>query len=110
MRKALVCAVAVGILGLVSRAFVTAQVPRTTFLADKNGDVNVDGLVDMSDAIYLLQFLYLGGPRPWPLHCEPDNALANGDVNGSLDIDIADPVYILNWQFSGGPPPVEACP
>jgi hypothetical protein len=29
-----------------------------------NGDVNGDGRIDISDASYLLNFLFLGGPRP----------------------------------------------
>jgi hypothetical protein len=28
------------------------------------GDTNGDGKIDISDAIYILQFLFLGGPAP----------------------------------------------
>ncbi len=37
-----------------------------------NGDANGDGQRDISDAIYLLSWLYLGGPEPLPIGCEPD--------------------------------------
>jgi hypothetical protein len=36
-----------------------------------NGDVNGDGAIDMSDAIYLLDHLFLGGPAMVPLECVP---------------------------------------
>lgn len=33
-------------------------------LRPESGDVNDDGKVDISDAGYLLQFLFTGGPNP----------------------------------------------
>ena len=36
-----------------------------------NGDVNADSLVDLSDPVYLLTFLYLGGPKPVDFECPP---------------------------------------
>src|SRR5262245_21157128 len=35
----------------------------------KNGDVNGDGTMDLSDAVYLLQNLFLGGDPPVPITC-----------------------------------------
>src|SRR5262245_21701457 len=68
-------------------------------LATKNGDVNADGFIDISDAVYLLSYKFQGGPEPKPLVCEPDVAFHNGDVNGSGEIDISDPIYLLTWLF-----------
>jgi hypothetical protein len=36
-----------------------------------NGDVNGDGTIDISDAIYLLESLFLGGEAPVPIECPP---------------------------------------
>lgn len=34
-----------------------------------NGDVNGDGRIDQSDAVYLLRWLHAGGPAPVPIVC-----------------------------------------
>jgi Protein of unknown function (DUF1566) len=34
-----------------------------------NGDGNGDGAIDVSDAVYLLAYLFLGGPQPTPIEC-----------------------------------------
>ena len=34
-----------------------------------NGDTNSDGLRDIADAIFLLQWLFVGGPEPAPIEC-----------------------------------------
>ena len=44
-----------------------------------NGDVNGDDTVDLSDAIYLLAFLFQGGPEP--------EACPGGGSGGGLDLD-----------------------
>jgi hypothetical protein len=64
----------------------------------RRGDSNGDGTLDISDAIHLLGFLFLGGPAV--LSCE-DAADANGD--GTLDL--SDAVYVLLFLFQGGAAP-----
>ncbi|MEM7232748.1 MAG: hypothetical protein AAF517_11260, partial [Planctomycetota bacterium] len=73
------------------------------------GDCNMDRNIDLSDAVCLLGFLFLGNPSV--LQCgepggnEPDASdieLLDADGNGSLDL--TDPVKILNYLFFGGPP------
>ena len=59
------------------------------------GDTNVDGAVDISDAVASLQFLFSGGT----ISCE-DATDANDD--GALDI--ADPVAVLGRLFIGAAP------
>ena len=63
------------------------------------GDSNADGEVDLSDAVYSLSWLFLGGPR---LSCED---AADTDDDGRLNV--TDAVYTLNFLFLGGavPPP-----
>ena len=64
------------------------------------GDANADGLINIADAVYLLNYLFTGGPAPEPL--------AAGDANCDGKVDIADVVYLVNYLFLGGPPP--GCP
>ncbi|MBI4600480.1 MAG: hypothetical protein HY721_00830 [Planctomycetes bacterium] len=61
------------------------------------GDANGDGLVDMSDAVSTLAWLFLGGPGP--------GCLEAADANASAQVNIGDPIYTLQHRFSGGPPP-----
>lgn len=61
------------------------------------GDSNSDGGVDLSDGIYTLDFLFLGGPGPL---C---GDAADADDGGALDL--SDAIYLLNHLFLGGPPP-----
>ena len=61
------------------------------------GDGNADGLFDIGDAIYLLDYLFATiGPVP----CE-----AAADTNGDALIDLADPIYTLEALFAGGSDP-----
>ncbi|MBI4585002.1 MAG: VCBS repeat-containing protein [Planctomycetes bacterium] len=64
----------------------------------RRGDSNLDGALDVSNAIQTLFFLFLGVGRP--LRCE-DAADSNDDGK----VDITDPVYSLGFLFLGRPPP-----
>ena len=55
------------------------------------GNVNGDVVVDISDAIALLKFFFVGGPEPQPM--------VSGDVNDDSEIDISDPIYLLRFLF-----------
>lgn len=68
----------------------------------KRGDTNGDCAIDLGDAVFLLNFLFVGGPA---LPC-PDGG--DADDNGRLDI--TDPVYSLNFQFLDGPLPPDPGP
>jgi CSLREA domain-containing protein len=61
-----------------------------------NGDVNGDGVRDVSDIFALINFLFAGGPAP--------NGL--GDVNGDGKTDINDVFALINFLFAGGPAPL----
>jgi len=71
-------------------------------------DFNQDGNFDLSDAVGVLNHLFLGGSGP---ACG-DGTLAHPaniallDANGSGAVDLSDAIYKLNYLFTGGPPPV----
>jgi dockerin type I repeat protein len=59
----------------------------------KRGDANFDGVVNISDAIFNLTYLFLGGTGP------PCEDAADADDNGKIEI--TDAVRILNHLFLG---------
>ncbi len=59
------------------------------------GEVNRDGIVDISDAIFLLRWLFLSSADV--------SSVQAADVNADGDNDIADPIYLLDYLFVGGP-------
>jgi hypothetical protein len=78
--------------------------------AMENGDVNGDWSIDVSDPVFLLNYLYSGGPAPVPVFCQaeiPGNH--NGDVNGDGAIDLSDCISLLLHLFSSGREPTSAC-
>lgn len=64
------------------------------------GDVNKDGGISSGDVVYLINFLFIGGPPP---QCEPITSC--GDVNKDGTVNISDVVYLINYLFINGPPP-----
>jgi len=70
-----------------------------------SGDINHDGssVPDIADLVYLVAYMFSGGPAPiCLLEADP-----NGDASSVPDI--ADLVYLVAYMFSGGPAPVP-CP
>jgi hypothetical protein len=63
----------------------------------RRGDVNADGAHDLSDALTLLGFLFLG---EGPLGCA-----RTGDVNGDGTLDVSDALALLAYLFGGGTAP-----
>ena len=74
-------------------------VPETFFV---RGEVNGDGLVDLSDALAILTFLFLGGSTPDPV--------ARADVADNGFADATDAILLLEYIFLGGPPPAAPYP
>jgi hypothetical protein len=62
------------------------------------GDADGSGAVDIDDVVFLIGYIFSGGPAPDPICC--------GDADGSGAIDIDDVVYLIGYIFSGGPAPV----
>jgi len=67
-------------------------------LAISRGDANNDGVINISDASYIVQYVMQSGPEPIP-------HIAMGDVNCDNLVNVGDAVSIINYIFKGGPPP-----
>ncbi len=63
----------------------------------RRGDANGDGSLDISDAAFLLLYLFVGEVA---LTCEDA-----GDANDDGEVVLSDPIFTLNWLFRGGPSP-----
>ena len=65
--------------------------------------IGTGGPIDVSDLVYLVDYLLKGGPTPW---CESEGN-ADAVINNGLAIDIADLTYLVDYLFKGGPAPPE---
>ncbi len=65
------------------------------------GDANIDGTIDITDAIYIINYIFKGGPAP--------DQLAFADCNADCQVDITDAVFLIQYIFQGGPWPVMGC-
>ncbi|TFH64350.1 MAG: hypothetical protein E4G91_06075 [Candidatus Zixiibacteriota bacterium] len=65
------------------------------------GDANADAAVDISDAVYLIAYIFSGGSAP--------NPVLAGDANCDSTVDISDAVYLIAYIFSGGLAPCAGC-
>lgn len=63
------------------------------------GDMDGSGQVDLSDVVYLINYVFAGGPPP--------QDMSHGDVDCSFQTDVSDAVYMINYIFGGGPAPCE---
>ncbi len=72
-----------------------------SFDLENYGDANGDGQINISDVVFLINYLFIGGPAP-----QPPSA---GDVNGDCVVNVADVVYLINYLFMGGPIPKPGC-
>ena len=79
------------------RQNTSLSILEASFLQPLPGDTNKDGVVDIGDAIFVLNYLFKGGPRPFPSQV--------GDVNGDDTVDVGDVIYLLNYLFRGGSAP-----
>ena len=61
------------------------------------GDADGNLIFTISDAVFLINYIFAGGPAPFPL--------CSGDTDGNGIITISDAVYLINYIFAGGPPP-----
>ena len=61
------------------------------------GDANGDEEVTISDAVFLLNYLFKNGSAPDPIQ------IADANCDGSVGL--VDVVYLVNYVFKDGPPP-----
>ncbi len=60
------------------------------------GDADQSNNIDISDAVFLVSYIFGNGPAP---------SLYSGDADASGTVDISDVVFLISYIFSGGPPP-----
>jgi len=66
------------------------------------GDVNVTGDITTADIIYLVGYVFKGGPAPLPVE-------GAGDVQCDGTVTSSDIIYLVNYVFKSGPPPCDVC-
>ncbi len=65
------------------------------------GDADGSLSLSISDVVYLINYIFSGGPAPDPMQ--------SGDADCSGAVTISDAVLLINYIFSGGPAPCSAC-
>ena len=72
------------------------------------GNVDNDGgdNIDISDLVYLVDYMFTGGPAP---ECWSEANVDGGGTDNASGIDISDLVYLVDYMFTGGLLP-SACP
>ncbi|MGB5138002.1 MAG: dockerin type I domain-containing protein, partial [Candidatus Zixiibacteriota bacterium] len=63
------------------------------------GDVDNDNIVSISDAVFMINWIFAGGTSPKPL--------ASADVDCTGIPTISDAVYLINYIFASGAPPCD---
>lgn len=66
------------------------------------GDADGTDIVNISDAVFLIAYIFGGGPAPDPL--------LSGDCDCNEIVNISDAVYVISYIFGGGPAPCAECP
>lgn len=67
------------------------------YLGRVSGDLTLDGRVDISDVVLMVEWYFGGGPPPV--------VVETADVNASGDTDISDLLYLVDYVFNMGPAP-----
>lgn len=65
------------------------------------GDADGNTIVNISDAVFLIAYIFGGGSAPDPL--------LSGDADCNQIVNISDAVYLIAYIFGGGPAPCENC-
>ncbi|MBD3218803.1 MAG: hypothetical protein GF310_11030 [candidate division Zixibacteria bacterium] len=63
------------------------------------GDANSDMTVNVSDAVYIINFVFIGGGPPVPYD--------SGDSNCDNTVNVSDAVWVINYVFIGGNDPCD---
>ena len=66
------------------------------------GDPNNDGRANISDAVYIINYVFNGGTEPIPFEA--------GEVNCDGRVNISDAVFMINYVFVGGNDPCDTYP
>lgn len=63
----------------------------------RRGDPDLDGTPTLTDAVFVLNYLFSGGAKP--------SCLDAADANDDGQLDLSDPVAVLGYLFLGSAPP-----
>lgn len=63
------------------------------------GDADGNSMVNISDAVYVISYIFSGGPAPSPM--------AAGDCDCNGFVNISDAVYLIGYIFGSGPAPCD---
>jgi Family of unknown function (DUF6345)/Dockerin type I domain len=63
------------------------------------GDANSDQIVNVSDAVWIINYVFVGG--------DPPNPIESGDCNCDDTCNVSDAVWIINYVFVGGNTPCD---
>jgi hypothetical protein len=66
------------------------------------GDADRNAIIYVSDAVYLISYIFAGGPAPDPYE--------TGDADCNDLVNVTDAVYLIQYIFAGGPEPCADCP
>lgn len=69
--------------------------PVWQFTTIARGDCNADGRRNVSDVLYLVNYLFKFGDQPNPMEI--------GDVDCDTMVNVNDIIYMINYLFKGGP-------
>lgn len=77
--------------------YAAPGIPITVNPAYTIGDANADGTINVSDAVYIINYVFVNGdePQPW----------ASGDANCDGSVNVSDAVMVINFVFVNGPTP-----
>ncbi|MFH1893377.1 MAG: dockerin type I repeat-containing protein [Candidatus Zixiibacteriota bacterium] len=67
------------------------QIDTDIFLTFVQGDADGSGAIDIDDVVYLIDYIFQGGPAP--------QVFETGDFNGDSVIDIDDAIALLEYIF-----------
>ena len=65
------------------------------------GDANNTKNINISDAVWLINYIFGGGPAPAPY------PICSGDADCNCVVTISDAVYLINYVFGGGAAPCD---
>ena len=80
---------------------IPASLTVTEFMPYVCGDADNSGGVNVSDAVYIINYVFSQGNPPDPL--------LSGDVNCDQLVNVSDAVYVISYVFSGGSAPCANC-
>ena len=63
------------------------------------GDANASGNVNLSDAVYIINYVFRSGPEPVPY--------ISGNVNCDSSVNVSDAVWLINYIFLSGNSPCD---